>query len=306
MNVPILITAFCRPELTIQAVSSLTMLRPNSEIIVSQDGRIPGFYEEGHEITRRSLLKLAKNCPQVSLNLRDVNRGLTHHLIDVFRKLFDSHPAVIFLEEDMQICHTGLTFLEAIEGDFGMSHRTAYSTTTHPLGMKPLEYRVSYFPEQWGISINSKVYEKFVEEFKVKNIDRQTVRKIIQQSEFRRIKSECLADFWTELLRQEIKAPHGWDALLQWTLWKNKIPSKVSLESHVIDLGGDVGAITSRLKLETPQSSKLPHSKSKESFCIACEQQDAARRGFSTLSQLRARTHIRTRIKRLIETQKYK
>jgi hypothetical protein len=308
MSVPILVTAFCRPQLTIKAVSALLDLRPNSEIIVSQDGKIPGFFENEHEITRIALMEMERNHPQIKVNLRDINLGLTQHLVDVFHRIFESNTSVIFLEEDMQISGAGLTYLELIEKDFDGSHRTAYSTTNHPQTAYQMDFRLSYFPEQWGISINANTYEGFVEEFKRKQIDRSIVRTVVKQAGFGKFKSEFLTDFWTNLLRQEVNAPHGWDALLQWTLWKNHSPSKVSLENQIVDLGGFEGAISARTsKLDTvKKSSKVIHSETSESICIFCEQQDAARRGFSAISQLRARTQIRTRIRTLIEMRKYR
>ena len=307
MSVPILVTAFCRPELTIQALTSLIALRPKSEIIVSQDGKIPGFYEIAHVNTRNALLQFAKKHPQIRLNLRDVNQGLTQHLFDVFESLFQSHSCVIFLEEDMRICETGVTFLEASEQDLGISHRTAFSTTGHPQGLNSVGYRLSYFPEQWGISINYNTFQAFKEEYRKKQIDRSSVRRVIKQVKFGKVKGEFLTDFWTDLLRKEINSPHGWDAMLQWTLWKNLAPSRVSFENHVIDLGGQAGAITTRENVESALSySKLKHSESSEVFCLNCEQQDAARRKFSSLSQLRSRTQIRTRMKALNEMRTYR
>ena len=88
MSVPILVTAFCRPALTVKAISAIVELKPNSEVVVSQDGKIPGFYENEHEITRRALLELARKYPQVRLNLRDINLGFTQHLIDEFQVIF--------------------------------------------------------------------------------------------------------------------------------------------------------------------------------------------------------------------------
>jgi len=306
VSVPILVTAFCRPALTVKAISAIVELKPNSEVVVSQDGKIPGFYENEHEITRRALIELARKYPQVRLNLRDINLGFTQHLIDVLQEILKSYNSAIFLEEDMQICGKGLTFLESIENDLGVSHRSAFSTTGHPQNSDPMAFRLSYFPEQWGISINTATFEKFVEEYAKKQIDRRTVRNVVGGVRFGKLKSEFLVDFWTDLLRQEINSPHGWDALLQWTLWKDQSPSKVSLESHIIDLGGGVGAITSRAKVESlSRITNLTHSKT-TGLCVGCEQQDAARRRFSAVSQLRARTQLRTRVKTFLELQKFK
>jgi hypothetical protein len=306
VSVPILVTAFCRPALTVKAISAIVELKPNSEVVVSQDGKIPGFYENEHEITRRALIELARKYPQVRLNLRDINLGFTQHLIDVLQEILKSYNSAIFLEEDMQICGKGLTFLESIENDLGVSHRSAYSTTGHPNNNDPMAFRLSYFPEQWGISINTATFERFVEEYAKKQIDRRTVRTVVGEARFGKLKSEFLVDFWTGLLRQEINSPHGWDALLQWTLWKNQSPSKVSIESHVIDLGGGVGAITSRAKVESlPQIVKLKHSNA-TGLCIYCEQQDVGRRGFSAVSQLRARAQVRTNVKTFLEMRRYK
>jgi len=307
VSVPILITAFCRPALTVDAVNTILKMRPDSEIVVSQDGRIPGFYESEHSMTRSALLDLSKNEPRIKLNLRDLNRGLTQHLIAVFQELFKTNDSVIFLEEDMRICHAGINYLESIRKDTGLSHRTSFSTTNHPVSRDNEEFRLSYFPEQWGISINKETFEAFVEEFVRKQIDRTTVRHIINQAGYGFIQREFLTDFWVELLRKEVNAPHGWDATLQWTLWKHRVPSKVSLKSHITDHGGEIGSITSRTDfVPCAQNRKGEHSIKSQDFCTFCEQQDAGRRRFSASSQFRTRLKIRSRIRNLVEQQRYR
>jgi len=306
MTVPIVMTAFCRPNLTRNSISSLLERFPETNLIVSQDGKVPGFYEEDHETTRQVLKLLARQYPQIKINLRDRNSGLTRHLVEVFLETFKTYSNIIYVEEDMELENDGFKFLTQIKKDNGFSHRSVYSTTNHPATLNFLDYRLSFFPEQWGIAINKEVFEAFKEENQRNSVERSLVKSIILRSGYSRIQTEFLSDFWTQLLRQEVSAPHGWDATLQLALWRSESPSKVSLKSFIKDLGGGEGSITKR----SPQTDKVKiasgrHNPASYETCLFCEKQDALRRGFSPISQIRSRIRIRNRISRYLALKKY-
>jgi hypothetical protein len=302
----VLITAFCRPELTVNSTVSILERFPGYPVIVSQDGKIPGFFEEGHSETRAELIKIANIFPSLELNLRDKNKGLTAHLLQILGKLFKYNKGVIFLEEDMFIDGLGLNYLSEIGSDDGLSHRTAFSSTKHPTSLNPLDFRLSFFPEQWGVAINSEMFEAFKAEAYNKTVERKVVRDIVLHSGYGRLKAELLADFWTQLFRQEVSAPHGWDATLQLALWRNKVPSKVSLRNFISDLGGGLGAITRRNSKSGRDPETLGHNAIAYSLCIPCEKMDASRRQFSGLSQIRSRLRIRNRIQVYLDSRKFK
>lgn len=306
MTVPIVMTAFCRPILTRNSILSILERFPRTILIVSQDGKIPGFYEEDHESTRQVLKLLARQYPQIKINLRDRNSGLTGHLVEVFHQTFKAYSNIIYVEEDMRLDNDGFKFLTEIENDKGFSHRSVYSTTNHPATLNLLDYRLSYFPEQWGIAINYEVFEAFKEENLRKRVERSLVKSIILGLGYSRIRTEFLSDFWTQLLRQEVSAPHGWDATLQLALWRSDSPSRVSLKSFVKDLGGGEGSITKRIaQTEKFKIASGRHNLASFETCLFCEKQDALRRGFSPISQMRSRLRIRTRFSRYLELKKY-
>ena len=296
MALPIVMTAYCRPELTRNSIISLVERFPEINLIVSQDGKIPGFYEEDHAKTRLMLMAMEKEYPQIKVNLRSRNIGLTGHLKEVFKETLQSHSSLIFLEEDMWIDTNGLEFLNGVKFDQALSHRSAYSTTNHPLSSKLLEYRLSNFPEQWGVAINYECFEAFRDEISRRSVERNLVRKVIRNSGYSRVRAEILSDFWTQLLRQEIESPHGWDSTLQLALWRNNSPSRVAIRSFVRDLGGGEGSITKRTQFPTKRRVKpKTHNTSLEKPCLACEEQDAFRRRFSSTNQIRNRLRIRSR-----------
>jgi len=306
VKVPILVTSFCRPELTIEAATSLITRFPDTKIVVSQDGPIPGYYEGAHSLTRKNLIHLAQNSSNLVLNLRNRNQGLTQHLTDALEQIFNTSEGVIFLEEDMRICDEGIVFLSSCLTDIGLSHRTAFSSTSHPINENPRDYRLSFFPEQWGVSINRNTFEAFKDEKGRKTVSRSEVRKIIRTTSYPYLARELLVDFWTQLLRSEISRPHGWDALLQWTIWKNESPSKVSLQSHIQDLGGNIGSITKRIPLDIKEATEnFKHNPRSREICPACELQDVKRRQFSPVSQVRNRLRIRNRISSYLSLRKY-
>ena len=97
MALPIVMTAYCRPELTRNSIISLVERFPEINLIVSQDGKIPGFYEEDHAKTRLMLMAMEKEYPQIKVNLRSRNIGLTGNLKEVLKETFDAHPVMKFL-----------------------------------------------------------------------------------------------------------------------------------------------------------------------------------------------------------------
>ena len=303
---PILLTAFCRPQLTIDSAKSILTRFPNRTLYISQDGKIPGFFEQAHEETRKALIQLALEFPDLELNLREKNQGLTQHLEDTSEKILKKHNNLIFLEEDMQISDEGVEFLSGIESDSEMGHRCAYSSTSHPQSGNNSDFRLSFFPEQWGISINRETFEAFKYEKSRKSVGRDSVRRIILSSGYGKLEGEILTDFWTQLFRQELMSPHGWDATLQLALWKNQVPSRVALGNHVSDLGGGIGAITSRTERGADFASKdYSHNSATMTFCIACEKLDSKRRSFSSMSQIRSRLRIRSRFQNYLQMKRF-
>jgi hypothetical protein len=296
MTVPIVLTTFCRPNLTRDSIVSLLTRFPTTTLIVTQDGRIPSYFEDEHKITREIIKELEIEYPQLRVNLRNRNVGLTGHLNEVFREVFQEFPNLIFLEEDMWIDTDGLKFLDEVKNDLSLSHRSAYSTTNHPITSNALDYRLSNFPEQWGVAINKAFYEAFQDEIQRKTVERNLVRRVVRDSGYAKIQAEILTDFWTQLLRQELDAPHGWDATFQLVLWRYSSPSKVSLKSFVKDLGGGEGSVTKRVKLiqDTEIQSEI-HNNLNFKICLVCEQQDSLRRGYSPISQVRNRLRLRSR-----------
>ena len=295
MSVPIVVTSFCRPELTRSSTLHLIEHTDNTEIILSQDGPIRGYYEVAHKQTREIMIELSKEFPQIRLNLREKNQGLLIHLLELFKSIFRESDNLIFLEEDMEISRDGLLFLSAITKDIGISHRCAFNSTGHPASADEMDYRLSYFPEQWGISLNRNAFLAFEDEFKRNQVERSIVRGVVREAGFRGINSELLTDYWTKLMRSEISKPHGWDALLQFSLWRNQKPSLVSFRPFVRDLGGGIGSITKRdSSLKALKSSN--HISEIGVQCFGCDSQDPMRRHFSAVSQIRSRLRIRTRL----------
>lgn len=292
---PILISSYCRPLLTLQAVKRILSDVPQAKLYVSHDGLVPNHFEIEHYKTRQILLSLSKNTPQLELNLRDENSGLMNHIMSVFEKILLKYNSLIFLEEDQLVQVQGLKFLAEVTYDKGISHRCAFSSTDHPLRSNQKSWRNTFFPEQWGISINREAFEAIKLEYQAKSVTSDVVRRVINLLEEPRIRRRALIDYWLVVLQNSINDPHSWDALFQLMLWRNLVPSHNSINNFVTDLGGGEGSITKRDRVIGAKNYQ-DHNLNKFNFCLRCEKLDAERRNISTLGAFRSRLRIRSRI----------
>lgn len=307
---PIVISAFCRPEMTIDCILRILRVFPDREIYVSQDGAIQSYFFDSHAMLRSQLRNLLKANPRLNLFLWDVNSGITNHFIRAFSRVFENHRELIFIEEDMVLDQSAASFLDRICKDVGPSHRTAYVTSEHPELSPVFEYRETFFPEQWGISINNEFFNLVREQLDFRIVERNRVRQIFDSLQLGPLLREAATDFWVQLLKAEINSPHGWDATMQYTLWREQFRSKVSLVNSIIDIGGDLssGAVTARstIELDLIQSHKFKELPKFFQVCEHCERLDMKRRNINVVSQLRKRSQVRTRIMNAIQSFRYR
>lgn len=295
---PILLTSFCRPNMTREAILRTLNSGYEGLLYVSHDGPIRGFFDVEHRATRDIITKLKNEYPQIQVIYRDSNRGITRHIIDSMTKVLENHDSLIFLEEDMVISKCGLEFLAGVSKTSQPEHRVAFTRRRHT--QSPNLMRSTRFPEQWGISINKPMFELFRSNFESANVEWKIVWGIMKGFEVSLLQRFSSALYWHRLMKSQISGPHGWDALLQYTCWKSGRLSLVSHDCFVTDLGGigEPGGYSKRAPNRTEQS--VAHlflgEKYNTQICQLCEIEDFQNRNITLRETLRSIFRIRTRL----------
>ena len=302
MNLPILLLAFCRPNLTIKAIENALSIGNTSKLFVSQDGPIRGFFEEEHMKTRKQIILMREKYPEIEIILREKNQGITSHVVHSLGIVLEKFPAAIMLEEDMVLSSDGYEFLTNLRIDGNPEQRIAYTSTGHiALDSDP---RFTRFPEQWGISINRSLFNSFSKTVRESKVEWKTVSKNIQGLEISRVRKIAATLYWFRLFRSEMNQPHGWDASLQYASWHSGARILVSPKNEVLDVAGDgdPGGVTKR-SLPATFESTHKHRPEKRDFryCKFCEVHDLDKRGITLIRELREFIQLRSRIKRVLQ-----
>jgi hypothetical protein len=296
MNTPILISSFCRPNLTLDALRNALSLNGVPKIYVSHDGPIRGFYENEHEQTREMLLVESRKYSNVELILRETNRGITNHLIDSMELVLEKYPAVVFLEEDMELSQSGYDFLSAVTIGSTPEERIAYYSTGH----KPsASIRSTRFPEQWGISLNASLFQEFKLVSSLNSVNWEVISKSIKSMEVGFLQKIATMIYWHRLFTQELNQPHGWDACLQYATWKSGAKVLVISENAIKDTvttrndpGGFTNHVSGGFK---PKEHSFEPERENESLCSKCEELDILRREITLNREIKAVLKIRSR-----------
>lgn len=300
MSLPILITAFCRPQLTRQAIVNALSLEGPHTIFVSHDGAIRGFFEAEHRSTRELLISEFGQNPRVKLLLRDKNQGISNHIVQSMGIILESFQALIFLEEDMELSQEGYSFLSQITLDSVPQERIAYSSTGHlaKLGAS----RHSRFPEQWGISLNQRMYKEFSEVLQQRKIRHSVIFKTLRNMELRLTQKLAAYLYWSRLFKQELNQPHGWDAALQYAAWQVNATISISNVCHILDTASCTSEGGGFTKHQVRKLDQVVHfhkpEKNFPDICSRCELIDFQRRQITLLRELRSALQIRSRIMR--------
>jgi len=295
---PILLTSFCRPNMTREAILRALNSGYEGLLYVSHDGPIRGFFDVEHRATRDIITKLKIKYPQIQVIYRDSNHGITKHIIDSMKKVLEDHDSLIFLEEDMVISKSGLDFLAEVSKSPQPEHRVAFTRRRHT--QSPNLTRSTRFPEQWGISINKQMFELLRSNFQSADVDWKIVWRIMRGFGVSPLQRFSSALYWHRLMKSQISSPHGWDALLQYTCWKAGRLSLVSNDCFVTDLGGkgEPGGYSKRALTGMEQS--VAHvflgEKCNTQVCHLCEIEDFQNRNINLRETLRSILRVRTRL----------
>ncbi len=301
-NLPILLLAFCRPNLTVKAIENALSLSKSPKLFVSQDGPIRGFYEEEYRETRRKIILMQQNNPEIELIIRETNQGITSHITESLGRVLTKYPATVMLEEDMVLSSEGYEFLNNVNLDKEPELRVAYNSTGHmSINNAP---RITRFPEQWGISMNRSMFEYFYETVKKSNVEWKTVSKVMQDLEIPRVRKIASAIYWFRLFRSEMSQPHGWDASLQYAAWRSNALVLVAPKNEVIDVAidGDPGGFTKRNPSLIIDNSHDHLAESGDSrYCQTCELLDVNKRKITLFRVLREFFQVRSRVMRVLQ-----
>jgi hypothetical protein len=289
----VILLSYCRPELTKEAIERLLKWETLDTLFVSIDGLRFGCGESERRWqaeTIKQVANLASFDPRIRPIFWSTNTGITGHVSRILEVVLEQTESVIILEEDQKITQDGLEFLYSNVNERGTPRvASAYTRQNHSKLSNGLTYRETIFPEQWGISLNRLIAEKFLQLVKTKRIDEDLLR-----SNFREIhpknalKVELLTKLWSDTFRIAVNSPNHTDAIIQYASMSLQAHYRVPIITQVQDLGHlDARGLTKRS--ETIE--KLPHNFKalnfeKEKVCLTCEIENSQMEGLGIKSIL--------------------
>lgn len=237
----ILLYGYQRPHFSDQAIRNLLAWEKLDRLFITIDGlrRTANQDEQNWRLdTIRVVEKYAEIDSRIKPLIWSDNPGLTNHSIRTLRKCFEVSDSIIQLEDDNQISHSGLKFLEAIEFDgHEPGIRSAYNKSIHMGISDSVKYRSSIFPVQWGTSFNLAMFESFVDSWTEKKIDSKIVRSQISSiPHLSRITRIRLEKYWVDYFNKSIISPRHGDIVMQYATFKEGIKYKIPLIDEVNDL----------------------------------------------------------------------
>jgi hypothetical protein len=275
MSNAIILLSYRRPELTEQALRGLMKTNPGYPILVSIDGLRSDADPQEREwraATIRIAEKIAEQSGFVDVKIRDKNEGLTRHVSAAIEQQLEQAENLILLEEDMEIGPQGLDFLRAnVEEGKEARIAAAYTSYNHLQEITD-DPRLTFFPQQWGISLNRKFFELFMQVLYLKEIEPSQISSSVKRSlasESGRT-SHHVSNYWSNLFTSALRHPSHTDALLQATAMMAGIPYRTSWISLVNDLGRkDPRGMSPRSgAVEQRSSHELSYQ---NGFCRVCE-----------------------------------
>lgn len=277
MSSAIILLSYRRPELTEQALRGLTKSSVSCPIVVSIDGLRSDANSQEREWraeTIRIAEKIAEQSRFVAVKVRDKNEGLTRHVSSAIEQQLEEAESVILLEEDMEIGPQGLNFLRANVEEGKEARIAAAFTSYNHLQEIPDDPRLTFFPQQWGVSLNRKFFERFMQVLYLREIKPSQISssvKLSLASESGRT-SHHVSNYWSHLFTSALRHPSHTDALLQATAMMAGIPYRTSWISLINDLGRiDPRGMNPRSSSSEPRSSHVLAYQN--GFCRLCERQ---------------------------------
>ena len=287
-NVNAVLFSYRRPEQTARAIERISHWNGLNKLYVSIDGLRANASKE-EESWRNSTISAAENFANLDSRVIpvvwDVNKGLTFHAVRIMAKVFESDRRLISLEEDNYIENDGLDFLARhTENQELPSIATAFSSTLH--STTNLNFRHTYFPEQWATSLTLEVFESFLKVWKDKFISRDIIQKQFKQIyPINKIKQELVTERWFRIYCAAVGDNSYGDALMSYAALRLGIPYVAPINSYVKDIGHEdprglhprAGEIQSGSHTFKPAGRELPH------VCIRCENSTNQRPGSGLL-----------------------
>lgn len=279
-----------RPELTEAAVHRILPLT-SSEVYISVDALRPGASRDErhwHNATKAVASDLEKQYARVFSFQWKAWLGIRDHFMRAFHELFEIHPSVIMLEEDVLISGNGLTFLSE-HANAGSPLTTAYTSSVH--NHCPHNSLKSAFPEQWGIAVNQELYGEANKVLASSSMRLATIQQILRTQIGGKASVDYASRFWIRHFSKAVRSQHGWDSLLQYTSWIMGTLATVPASSHVQDISHlDKRAFTSRSGRRTNGNHPFKGQLTTYGIsCLSCE----------TLSTKRVRPTLLDRVRQV-------
>lgn len=293
-NATVVLFSYMRPELTQEAIKNLLNWQNLSRLIVSIDG-LRESADENEKIWRTQTIEVSKllalQFKKIEVIVWEENKGLTNHAIRAFNLAFENSDNVISTEEDIEISMGGLDFL-----DFHTSSKktpqiaSSFSKFTHPEETEG--YKVTSFPEQWGIALNKAFYARFLLIAGGESVKEASLKELMDETFGKDSKNSIRATrFWLNLYKSaQIDVNHP-DALLSYTAITLGVKYKVPWVSLSRDTAHQDGRGMHRREKQAPPPLHVRKisSVNGERVCMECE-----------LANSQIKYGIRTRVKKIL------
>ena len=271
----VVLYSYMRPELTNSAIERVLAWDRLKTLYISIDGLRSGASRE--EIKwRNETINICKNLEKLNSNIVtivwEINSGLTGHTLRMLERVFSEEEYIIGLEEDQNVSSQGLSFLlERVSDNDLPKIATAFSRQIHKGNC--LGYRVTWFPEQWGLAFNKLFYLEFLKVIESSKVDIDIVRGVFYQILGKTRRTKLAIEKWVNIFNSALISQNWTDAIFHYTAIKNSIPYAAPWGSYTEDLGHlDFRSLNPRTRKVTFKYHKGKVLKSNFGhFCHKCE-----------------------------------
>lgn len=217
----VIVLAYQRPSLMIDRCTEVIEWPSLNRLIISIDGprenaTIQELAWRDECIVEARRFAAIYRC-KVSVCILNENLGLTSHVLEALNNSFADSESTILLEEDTSLEHSGLNFLAGLGRTFEPAVRAGYTRAFHK-GVNQVE-RVSFFPEQWGLSMNRSFFEAFRRVCREESVEEPLVEAHIRRllGPSKRVLIGRATRYWSRLFRDAFQNPNHTDALFLYT-----------------------------------------------------------------------------------------
>ena len=150
---PIVVIAFRRPDLLIQTLNAIEVVRPKKVFFVQDwyDDHTSNFAKECNDVS--SILHSIKWPCDITYIKSDHNMGLKYRVESGLNEVFIQVDRAIVLEDDVQIGTSGLNFMQTMLSEYVNDEFVWHVNAVNlvqAFKLQPNQYRFSQYAHSWG------------------------------------------------------------------------------------------------------------------------------------------------------------